>query len=91
MDIVDLRQQIDDLDAQIVACFCKRMEIASAIADYKRENGLPIYVPEREAAILQKISQQADPEFAEDVKRLYRNIFEISRDHQHNRNAEVSK
>lgn len=91
MDIVDLRQQIDDLDAQIVACFCKRMEIASAIADYKRENGLPIHVPQREAEILEHISQQAGSEFSEDVKRLYRNIFEISRDHQRSRNAEVSK
>lgn len=91
MDIAVLRQQIDAIDKEMVELFCKRMKIASGIGDYKKEKGLPVHVPEREAEVLEKVSQMADSEFSEDVKAFYQAIFEISRAHQQKRNAEVTK
>ena len=44
MDIQDLRQQIDFKDDQLVSLFGQRMDIAAQIADYKKENNLPIHV-----------------------------------------------
>ena len=91
MNIEDLRRKIDAIDENIIDCFCKRMEIASAIADHKRENDLPIHVPQREEAVLDRVAQQAGPEFSDAARQLYKTIFQISRDHQQNRNSEVEK
>ena len=40
MELNELRQQIDKIDAEMVRLFCARMEVASRVADYKKENPL---------------------------------------------------
>ena len=35
VDLSESRQQIDEIDAQIVELFEKRMKVASNVADYK--------------------------------------------------------
>jgi monofunctional chorismate mutase len=82
MDIEDLRQQIDAIDAQIVACFCKRMEISGHIAKLKQENNLPIFVPDREDEVLRTAVSSADPELREYVYRLYQTILSLSKTYQ---------
>ncbi len=42
MDIQELRQQIDAIDRELTALYCRRMETSRAIGKYKRENGLPV-------------------------------------------------
>ena len=44
MDLKELRGQIDEIDDQLVSLFCRRMDIAAQVADYKKANGLPILV-----------------------------------------------
>ena len=48
------RLEIDEADREMAALFEKRMEAAKTIAFYKKERGLPIYVPERERAVISK-------------------------------------
>ena len=48
MDLNELRLEIDKIDDELVSLFGQRMDIAARIADYKKENGLPILVPSRE-------------------------------------------
>ena len=43
MDLNELRQEIDQIDDQLVKLFCQRMDVAARVADYKRENNLPIF------------------------------------------------
>ena len=43
MDLKDLRKQIDEIDSSLVELYEKRMEVSSAIADYKIENGKKVY------------------------------------------------
>ena len=59
MDIQELRREIDGIDAQLLPLFCQRMEIAAQVADYKKQNGLPIFVPGREREILDRVAGQA--------------------------------
>ena len=40
MDINELRKQINDIDSDITELFCKRMDIARMIAEYKKEHGI---------------------------------------------------
>ena len=90
MDINELRQQINDIDADLVTLFTKRMEIAAQIADYKKEHNLPIYVPAREREILQEVAQKAGPDMANYTRVLYSLLFELSRSYQSKRNEALT-
>ena len=37
-----LRAQIDDIDAQMIALFEKRMDVTRQVGEYKKENDLPV-------------------------------------------------
>ena len=64
MDLHQLRLEIDKIDDQLVKLFGARMEVAAQIADYKKENGLPILVPAREREKLQDVAQKAGDDMA---------------------------
>ena len=61
-----LREEIDRIDAEMAALYEARMNTAKSIASYKHENDLPIYVPEREQAVIDKnIERLGNPEYRE--------------------------
>lgn len=90
MELKDLRDQIDNIDDELVQLFAKRMEVSAQIADYKKANGLPIYVPAREREILQDVAEKAGPEMANYTRVLYSMLFELSRSYQKKRNSQVT-
>ena len=90
MDIQQLRQQIDAIDEQLVSLFCQRMELSAGVAEYKKQNGLPILVPAREREILARVAQQAGAELASDCRVLYSTLFELSRGYQSKRTKVLS-
>ncbi|MGM9601301.1 MAG: chorismate mutase, partial [Faecousia sp.] len=79
MDIQELRGQIDNIDDELVKLFGKRMEISAQIADYKKENNLPIFVPAREREKLLDVATKAGPEMENYTRVLYSMLFELSR------------
>src|SRR6185369_15278625 len=50
-----LRQQIDSVDVELVALLNRRAEIVVEIGKIKNAGGTPIYSPDREKAVLDKI------------------------------------
>lgn len=82
LDLSALRQEIDTIDAQITQQFVRRMDIASRVAAYKREVGMPILDEVREEAVLSHIAELAGETFSPDAQMLYRTIFSLSRAHQ---------
>ena len=82
MDITELRKKIDGIDDQLVALFGQRMAVAAQIADYKKENHLPILVPGREREKLADVAKKAGPEMANYTRVLYSMLFELSRSYQ---------
>ena len=86
MDLNEIRSKIDDIDSELVKLFSARMELSSQVADYKKANNLPIYVPSRERAILQDVAEKAGPEFSNYTRVLYSMIFELSRSYQGKKN-----
>ena len=86
MDLSELRTQIDAIDEELVKLFCARMEVSARVADYKKANNLPIYVPAREREILQDVAKKAGPEMANYTRVLYSMLFELSRSYQSKRN-----
>lgn len=88
MELNDLRNKIDAIDTELVRLFTERMDIAAQVADYKKENNLPIYVPARERAILKEVAEKAGPEMANYTRVLYSMLFELSRSYQSKRNTD---
>ena len=60
MELKDLRERIDTIDGELVGLFAERMDIAAKVADYKKANNLPIYVPAREREILNRAWSWSD-------------------------------
>ena len=90
MELKDIRSQIDAVDNELVELFVKRMHLSAQVADYKKANNMPIYVPAREREILQDVAQKAGPEMANYTRVLYSMLFELSRSYQSKRNSEIT-
>ena len=90
MDLTEIRQEIDGIDRELVRLFCARMNLSAQVADYKKANNLPIFVPARERAILQRVAELADPDMENYTRVLYSMLFELSRSYQSKRNGDLS-
>ncbi len=82
MSLKEIRNEIDEIDEQIVNLFTKRMECSRKVAEHKMENGLPIFNLERENLILDSVYNQAG-KYGDSAKILYSAIMELSRALQH--------
>lgn len=84
-DLKLLRDEIDEIDSQLVDLLVKRRAVTTKVGALKSKVGMPIYAPEREAQLLSKRRQQAleaglSPELIEDVlRRLMRDSY-VSQD-----------
>jgi chorismate mutase/prephenate dehydratase len=56
----EARQIIDKVDARMAELFCERMKAAEMVAAYKKEHGLKILDPEREAAVIRKNAERVE-------------------------------
>jgi chorismate mutase/prephenate dehydrogenase len=73
-ELEKLRKGIDELDSQLVDLLAKRNQITTQVGQIKAEAGMPVYVPEREKALIASRRQQADalgvsPDLTEDLLR----------------------
>lgn len=90
MDLNNLRDEINSIDNELVELFEKRMRTAAAIADYKKQNGLPVSDKGREREVINKVTSKISPEFSEYARVLYQTIFDISCSYQRSINAKKS-
>lgn len=80
--LAPLREQIDSLDSQLVALLAKRAQVTAQVGKIKQQYALPVYVPEREQALLTARRQQAEQlgvsaDLAEDVlRRIMRESYQ---------------
>ncbi|MBE6950268.1 MAG: bifunctional chorismate mutase/prephenate dehydratase [Ruminococcaceae bacterium] len=82
MDLNELRKGINDIDEQMLELFLRRMDLASQVADYKREHDLPILQPAREREILKKVADKAGPELGGYARVLFSMLIELSKSYQ---------
>ena len=82
MDLKELRNDIDRIDAELVKLFCERMEISGKVGKHKKENNLPVFNKEREREVLNSVTASVPPELEGYTKTLYETIFNVSRSYQ---------
>ena len=81
-----LRDQIDEVDQQLVTLLARRLELVAGVGEVKSRHGLPIYAPDREAAMLAKRRAEATAkgvpaDLIEDVlRRVMRESYSSEKD-----------
>ena len=79
-ELLQLRNEIDEIDKDIVALFEKRMRVSEGVAEYKRKIGKAVLDPQRETEKIKKVQALAHSEFnAQGVQALFNQIMTISR------------
>jgi len=78
-----LRQQIDQLDDELVALLNQRAECAVRIGQIKTAQRLPIYEPQREAKVMARVkalnATLGGPLEASAIERVYERIIDEAR------------
>ena len=82
MDLQEIRQQIDQVDSEMVRLYGKRMELTGEVGRYKRENGLPVLDTERERNLLNRVGEEAGEENENGVRALFSMLMAQSRTRQ---------
>lgn len=86
-DLKFYRDQIDDIDAQIVALFEERMEVVLKVADYKKSNNLPIFHGNREKEVIEKnINRLKNKDFKGSLEKFFIYMMGLSKEEQNKRN-----
>ncbi|WP_432452043.1 MULTISPECIES: bifunctional chorismate mutase/prephenate dehydrogenase [unclassified Agarivorans] len=81
-----LRDQIDAVDQQLLDLLQQRIQLVHKVGEVKTQHGLPIYAPDREAAMLAKRREEAankgvPPALIEDVlRRVMRESYTSEKD-----------
>ena len=75
-DLQELRRQIDGLDRQILALLNERYNVVKKVGEWKHAHGQPVYVPEREKMLLEKLeSLNPGPMSSDTLRAIYREIM----------------
>ena len=82
MDLHNYREQIDEIDDQLLILFMERMDVARQIALYKKKYGLSTLDAAREREKLSYIGKKAGEELSPYAHKLYNVLFQLSRAYQ---------
>ena len=82
MELSEIRPQIDEINRQMLELFEKRMELCKEVALYKQAHDMEVFVPAREAAILQWADEAASPELRAYAAAYFGAVLQLSRDYQ---------
>lgn len=87
MNLSEIRSKIDAIDDDMLSLFVQRMELCMQVADYKKNNSLPIVQGGREDQIIERVKAQSPEEFSQASALLFTNIMDISKCLQAERNS----
>lgn len=80
MDLLQLRDQIDEIDSQIVDLYERRMDVCRQVAEYKIETGKKVFDRQREMEKLSKVKSLTHNEFnSHGIEELFEQIMSMSR------------
>ncbi len=75
-----LREQIDAIDAQLLALLNQRARVAQDVGHVKAETNAPVFRPEREAQVLSRIAESnPGPLAAADLQSIFREVMSACR------------
>ncbi|WP_049485330.1 chorismate mutase [Streptococcus oralis] len=83
MNLDIIRQEIDQIDDQIVKLLEERMHLVEGVVAYKKSSGKPILDTKREEVIFEKVKNRVeDKRYQETIVATFSDILKRSRDYQ---------
>ncbi|KEQ46631.1 chorismate mutase [Streptococcus oralis] len=83
MNLDMIRQEIDQIDDQIVKLLEERMHLVEGVVAYKKTSGKPILDTKREEVIFDKVRNRVeDKRYQETIVATFSDILKRSRDYQ---------
>lgn len=83
MNLDIIRQEIDQIDDQIVKLLEERMHLVEGVGAYKKASGKPILDTKREEIIFEKVKNRVeDKRYQETIVATFSDILKRSRDYQ---------
>lgn len=82
--LLNARNEIDSIDAQMAELFCRRMKASAEVAKYKQENGLAVFDAKREEEVINKNAQRVEDDTLKSYYISYiKNLMNLSKNYQH--------
>ena len=76
MNLDDIRRNIDDIDGKLLDLLSDRAELVHQVGMVKKRDGLQIYAPEREEALLRRLIERNKGRLPEkSIRAIYREIM----------------
>jgi chorismate mutase/prephenate dehydratase len=80
MTLDELRVKIDNIDNALLKLYNERMELVHQVGEVKNTTGAPIYRPEREQAILNRLKSQNEGKLTDPaIDALFLEMFAVAR------------
>lgn len=80
MGLNELRKRLDAIDEQMLSLLSERAQVVVRVAAFKQQHDLPVYIPEREASIIERLrTLNPGPLSGDTLERIYRTIIEEMR------------
>ena len=89
-DLSRCREEIDEIDRELLSLLEKRMRVAENVARYKLANNMKVFDEERERAVLEKIGERSPEDVREKLVGTYDGIMNMSKLHQYELKSEYS-
>ena len=88
MNLEELRQEINQIDDDLVVLLEKRMKLVSQVAIYKQETGKAVLDAKREEVILGRVADHVEiPAYKDTILATFKDILKNSRAYQEQKKA----
>ncbi len=83
MDLNSIRQDINQIDTQLVALLEQRMYLIDQVTAFKRQNGKPVLDSKREEEVLNRVADLVkNPAYQATIQATFADILNQSRSYQ---------
>ena len=88
MNLEKLRQEINQIDDDLIVVLEKRMNLVNQVATYKQETGKAVLDTKREKAILGRVADHVEnPVYKDTILATFKDILKNSRAYQEQKKA----
>lgn len=88
MNLEKLRQEINQIDDELVVLLEKRMKLVNQVATYKQETGKAVLDTKREEVILGRVADHVEtPAYKDTILATFKDILKNSRAYQEQKKA----
>lgn len=79
MELTEIRDRLDTIDAKLLDLFCERMKLAAEVAASKKKSGKAVFDPAREREKLSRVAEQVPEELVPQAVALFSLLMSMNK------------